>query len=251
MGKRPFSRVRRGRDRLMAYGTCRSALPPRRPSIWATRRTYSPLLLVVSAQAYQSTHAIETDRSRSASSMWWCSSREPACGSLILALAGALRHRPHGGARASAGSGAPRSSSACSVRLARLRHQQPDALGYLGPVLGAGAALTVAFVAAVVTQVGRPAAGVSRSVAALAIVSVLLGLAQLRYGATHASLAHFHATDDFDELRHRSVPTRSVLYGPFRERVRHWGADASDRVRPICRADPGFLTTGWPTRGAS
>lgn len=110
----------------------------------------------------------------------------------------------------------------------------PDAAGYLGPVFAGLAALTATFVGAALVALARnDPKRPSRTAFALAAVSLLLGLLQLRYGATQASLARFHATDDFDELRHRSVPTRSVLALTVPQSVfRHWAVDATDRVRP-------------------
>lgn len=201
---------------------------------------------VVSAQAYQSTHAIETDplAFRLIDVVVQLAENLHVV-PLILALAGGYAIARTAGARRIGWLwGATFVVGVLGRGWLGFVTNNPDALGYLGPVFGAGAALTVAFAAAVVTQLGRPAAGVSRSVAALALVSVLLGLAQLRHGATHASLARFHATDDFDDLRHRSLPTRSVLVLTVPQSVfRHWGIDASDRVRPDLTLFPRpFLT---------
>lgn len=108
----------------------------------------------------------------------------------------------------------------------------PDAAGYLMPSYAAGAALCLAFVAAVVSQLA-PAGRESRSALAVGLVTALLGLAQIRHGAEEASLASFHATDDFDELRVRALPTRAVVVSFVPQTVfRHWGTDAVDRTRP-------------------
>lgn len=202
---------------------------------------------VVSARAYQSTHAIEMDPLgvRMMDVIVQLVDNLHVV-PVVLALGGAYAiARTPGARRIGWVWGATMVVGVLGrAWLGFVRHN-PDALGYLGPVLGAAAALTTAFVAAVVAQLGRPmAAGPSRSVVALAVVALLLGLAQLRFGSTSATLARFHATDDFDELRHRSVPTRSVLALTVPQSVfRHWGIDATERVRPDIALFPRpFLT---------
>lgn len=110
----------------------------------------------------------------------------------------------------------------------------PDAAGYLMPAYAAGAALALAFVAAVVSQLASPRAGKeSRSAIVIGLLAGLFGLAQLRHGAEEASLASFHSTDDFDEPRVRALPTRAVVVSFLPQTIfRHWGTDAVDRTRP-------------------
>jgi hypothetical protein len=201
---------------------------------------------VVSARAYQSTHAIESDPLlvRMIDVIVQLAENLHVV-PLILALGGGYAIARTAGARRIGWVwGATFVVGVLGRGWLGFVRGNPDAVGYLGPVLAAGAALTTAFVAAVISQLGSNGPKVSRSVVALASVAVLLGLAQLRYGATHASLARFHATDDFDEVRHRAVPTRAVLALTVPQTVfRHWGVDASDRVRPDVSLFPRpFLT---------
>lgn len=204
---------------------------------------------VVSARAYQSTHAIESDplAIRMIDVVVQLAENLHIL-PLLLSLAGgyAIARTP-GARRIGWVWGATFVVGMLGRGWLGFVRGNPDAVGYLGPVIASGAALVTAFVGAVVSLVGQPAkvnAPVPRSVVALCLVALLLGLAQLRYGATHASLARFHATDDFDELRHRSVPTRAVLALTVPQTVfRHWGIDASDRVRPDISLFPRpFLT---------
>lgn len=110
----------------------------------------------------------------------------------------------------------------------------PDALGYLMPAMTGIAALAAAFVAAVIAQLGGSATRApSRLVTALALVTALLGLAQLAQSRAEASLASFHATDDFDDLRVRSLPPRAVVIAHLPQTVfRHWELAATEQVRP-------------------
>lgn len=111
----------------------------------------------------------------------------------------------------------------------------PDALGYLMPAFGALGALAAAFVAAVLSVVagasGREAP--RRTAVLLAFVVAALGLAQMYRSAERSSLASFTATDDFDELRRRTLPPRAVIVAHMPQTIfRHWGAESEERVRP-------------------
>jgi hypothetical protein len=110
----------------------------------------------------------------------------------------------------------------------------PDALGYLVPVFMGLSALAAAFVAALFGQLG---AGSSRTpstlLSALALVVALLGLGTIESGRARASLGAFHATDDFDSLRHRDLPPRAVVIAHAPQTCfRHWELVATEQVRP-------------------
>lgn len=204
---------------------------------------------VVSARAYQTTHALEDDPLgvrmldvivQLAESLHVVS--------LVLALVGgyALARTP-GARRLGWIWGATVAIGVLGRGWLGFVRGNPDAAGYLGPVFAGLAALATAFFGALVVGLARPTrpgALPARSSVALAALALALGLAQLRAGATASSLAHFHATDDFDELRHRAVPSRAVLVLNVPQSVfRHWGVDAVDRVRPDVALVPRpFLT---------
>ncbi len=110
----------------------------------------------------------------------------------------------------------------------------PDVLGYMMPGIAALGALATALVAAVLGRVGHRADGTPRTTATLvALVAAALGLAQLHHSSGRASLAAFHATDDFDEERVRRLPPNAVVVAHDPQTVfRHWSVDAVERVRP-------------------
>lgn len=110
----------------------------------------------------------------------------------------------------------------------------PDVLGYMMVGLGAVGALAVAFVAAVLARIERRADGAPKRLAtALAFGVAALGLASLRASVADASLASFHATDDFDEERVRRLPPNAVVVAHQPQTVfRHWAAAASEGARP-------------------
>lgn len=110
----------------------------------------------------------------------------------------------------------------------------PDVLGYLMPGIAALGALATAFVAAVLARVGQRADGSPRFTATLvALVVAALGLAQIKNSVERASLARFHATDDFDEERVRRLPPNAVVvvHDP-QTAFRHWAVEAVERARP-------------------
>jgi len=110
----------------------------------------------------------------------------------------------------------------------------PDVLGYMMIGLGAVGALAVAFVAAILARIGQRPDGKPRLIAtALALVVAALGLASLKASAEEASLASFHATDDFDEERVRRLPADAVVVAHRPQTVfRHWSVTASEDARP-------------------
>ncbi|MGF1467523.1 MAG: protein O-mannosyl-transferase family [Sandaracinaceae bacterium] len=110
----------------------------------------------------------------------------------------------------------------------------PDILGYMMPGIAAVGALATAFVGAVLARVGQRPSGRPRTVAvAVALVVAALGLAQLRGSAERASLAGFHATDDFDDVLRRRLPPRSVVVLHDPQTVfRHWSLAAVEGIRP-------------------
>lgn len=134
----------------------------------------------------------------------------------------------------------------------------PDALGYLMPVMQAIVALAAAFGGAIVALVieardearreeaeapsprrenakKRAAAPEGPPALALGVAAALVlgGLATLRFTAPRVSLLDFTSTDSFDGVRYRNLPTGAVViaYGP--ETVfRHWSARAVEATRP-------------------
>ncbi|MDQ3037322.1 MAG: hypothetical protein M3Y87_33315, partial [Myxococcota bacterium] len=83
-------------------------------------------------------------------------------------------------------------------------------------------------------------------VTALALLMAGLGLAQLQQSRARASLAAFHATDDFDDRRFRSLPPRAVVIAHLPQTAfRHWELEATEQLRPDVTLVPiAFL--GYP-----
>ena len=110
----------------------------------------------------------------------------------------------------------------------------PDILGYMMPGLAGIGALATAFVGAVLSRVMHREDGTVRTTAlVVALVTAGLGLAQLKSSADDASLARFHATDDFDDERVRRLPYRAVVIAHDPQTVfRHWSVQATERTRP-------------------
>ncbi|UJR86129.1 protein O-mannosyl-transferase family [Sandaracinus amylolyticus] len=110
----------------------------------------------------------------------------------------------------------------------------PDALGYLLPAFMGIAALAAAFVGALMAQLGGGSARAPRTMlTVLALVTAALGLAQLDQSRAHASLATFHATDDFDDRRIRALPPRAVVIAHLPQTVfRHWELAQTEHARP-------------------
>lgn len=110
----------------------------------------------------------------------------------------------------------------------------PDVLGYMMPGFAAIGALATALVAAVLSRVGQRPDGKPRFTATLlALVVAALGLAQLKGSVERASLARFHATDDFDEERVRRLPPNAVVVAYDPQTVfRHWAVQSIEHSRP-------------------
>ncbi len=111
-------------------------------------------------------------------------------------------------------------------------HGNPDALGYLLPAFMGITALGASLLAAVLGQLvdaRRPGIALTAVVWAVAA----LGLSPLAEARERSSLAHFHATDDFDDLRVRSLPPRAVVLAHLPQTVfRHWELEATEQPRP-------------------
>ena len=121
----------------------------------------------------------------------------------------------------------------------------PDALGYLMPALGAVAALAACFVAMILRVIGgvqdrRPPI----FVVAIALVVPLAGLAQVARSAEHASLARFTAPDAFQEVGRRVLPSGAVFIAHAPQTIfNYWGGEAAEHSRPDVTLVPvPFLT---------
>jgi len=110
----------------------------------------------------------------------------------------------------------------------------PDILGYLLPGLAAASAILTSLIAILLARAGHKKDGTPRLAAfAVALGVAVLGLAQLYHTADRASLAGFHATDDFDEERVWRLPANAVVLAHDPQTVfRHWSAASSARARP-------------------
>jgi hypothetical protein len=127
----------------------------------------------------------------------------------------------------------------------------PDALGYLMPTVMAIVALAAAFIGAVTMllsgeadddapRVEKNVRAGSRAADRAPILGVILALGlvvaggwQLRVGASHASLRAFTTTDSFDGPRYRDLPTRAVVVAFSPQTVfRHFSARAIEASRP-------------------
>ncbi len=116
----------------------------------------------------------------------------------------------------------------------------PDALGYLMPAMAGVAALAVSLVAAVVALLGERDEGQKKKrsqpsamLAMIALAVAMLGAAQLVSSRARASLATFHATDDIDDLRIRDLPPHAVVlvYSP-QTVFRFFELEATEHARP-------------------
>lgn len=110
----------------------------------------------------------------------------------------------------------------------------PDAEGYLLTSLGAGAALSAAFIAQLVTPLGgMDTRSPSRSAVILALAAGALGLAQLQHGSAQTSFAQLTAPDELDEFQRRRLPPRAIVLAHQPETIfAFWGAQAQDHARP-------------------
>jgi Protein of unknown function (DUF2723) len=106
----------------------------------------------------------------------------------------------------------------------------PDVLGYMMPGFAALVGLSAAGWSVI-------AAGVSarwRNTVSYLFGGALamLALAQFTMQCERASLASFHDTDAFDDLRRRAMPTRSLIILTTPETVfRHWEGEAVEQLR--------------------
>lgn len=117
----------------------------------------------------------------------------------------------------------------------------PDALGYLMPAMAGVAALAVSLVSAVVGLIGerdearakRRVSDPSPMLAMVALAVAMLGAMQLVSTRPRASLATFHATDDVDDLRIRDLPPHAVVlvYAP-QTVFRFFELAATEHARP-------------------
>lgn len=105
----------------------------------------------------------------------------------------------------------------------------PDVLGYMMPGFAALVALAAAGLAALLSALP---ARMRRALPVIATASVLLALLQFPRERARASLRTFTATDPFDDLRRRELPTRALLVLTTPESVfRHWEGEASEALR--------------------
>lgn len=106
----------------------------------------------------------------------------------------------------------------------------PDVLGYMMPGFAALLALAAVGVAAPFTAARE---GASRAVLLSACgLLALLGLGQFVREADRASLRSFHASDDFDDLRRRALPTRALVVWTTPDAAfRHWEGEAVEQLR--------------------
>lgn len=121
----------------------------------------------------------------------------------------------------------------------------PDVLGYMLPgfagyvVLCALACLTL--LQAIPTERTR-----ERTRMALAGLSLLLAALQLSHTHAQASLATFHATDEFDQLRQESLPSGAVSFVTSPETAfRQWEQGAVEQTR----ADVDMVPTAFVNYG--
>jgi hypothetical protein len=117
----------------------------------------------------------------------------------------------------------------------------PDALGYLMPTMAGVSALAASLIAAAIsaltaasgTTQEKPRDGARPGLVALAVVVAVLGLAQVQRNLASVSLRDFHATDDFDDLRIRSLPPRAIVIAHSPQTLfRHFELRATEHIRP-------------------
>lgn len=199
---------------------------------------------VVSARAYQSTHALESDPLLfRVLDVTIALAEDLHIVTLLVALVGSYALLRADGARRI---GLVWLATALFGGLGRAMlgfvSGNPDALGYLMPTVMAIAALAASFVGAVAVLLSgeeaseRPSAPPGR----VPVVGMVLALAvlgagawQLRDGASRASLRAFTATDSFDGPRYRDLPTRAVVVAYSPQTVfRHFSERAVEASRP-------------------
>ena len=206
---------------------------------------------VVSARAYQGTHALEADPlAVRVLDVIVALAEDLHLVTLFVALLGAyVLVRADGARRIGLVWLAVALFGALGRAMLGFVSGNPDALGYLMPTVMAIVALAAAFVGAVSVLLSSDAdeasprakgteAVASRDRAPIVGVVLALGLLvvggwQLRVGAAQASLRSFTATDAFDGPRQRDLPTRAVvvLYGP-QTAFRHFSLRTIEASRP-------------------
>jgi len=109
----------------------------------------------------------------------------------------------------------------------------PDVLGYMMPGFAALLALAAVGGASPFVLLHSRVPWRARSlVRTLGCLLALLGLSQFWRESERSSLHAFHASDDFDELRRRTLPTRSLLVLTTPDVVfRHWEGAAVEQLR--------------------
>jgi len=123
----------------------------------------------------------------------------------------------------------------------------PDVLGYMMPGFAALLALAAAGVAAPFVSSlpregsaregsarERPASAPTQRALLLSVGALLscLGLLQFVRESERSSLRGFHASDDFDDVRRRALPTRALVVLTTPEvSFRHWEGEAVEQLR--------------------
>jgi hypothetical protein len=108
----------------------------------------------------------------------------------------------------------------------------PDVLGYMMPGLAALVALALCGIGAVLALVEQ-SPRLRRAAVVTAGTALFWASLQFPREAARSSLAHFHATDDFDAVRRRSLPARTALVLVTPEAAfRHWDGEAVEKLRP-------------------
>jgi hypothetical protein len=213
----------------------------------------SSFFWVVSARAYQHTHAIQSDPlGIRVVEVILAIAEDLNVVTILVSLVGAYVLVRAAGARRI---GLVWIATALFGSLGRAMlgfvRGNPDALGYLMPTVMAIVALAASFVGAVTVLLSadadEEAAPRGANVRAagpkperaplvgvvLALVALGAGAWQLRVGAASASLRSFTATDAFDGPRYRDLPTRAVVvaYGP-QTAFRHFAERTVEASRP-------------------
>ncbi len=109
----------------------------------------------------------------------------------------------------------------------------PDALGYLVPAVGAGIALAACAFGLGVQELLHTSRHPRVLAATAAILVAALGLGQVSRAAAFVSLARFDDTDAFDDALRRQVPPRAVIFSFYPQTAfRYWGGEAEEHARP-------------------
>jgi hypothetical protein len=126
--------------------------------------------------------------------------------------------------------------SLCGRAFLNAVRANPDVLGYMMP--GFAALLALAAVGVAAPFVAQSGLGSRTVFASLAGLLAALGLVQFGAESGRSSLRGFHASDDFDDLWRRALPTRALVVLTTPEvAFRHWEGEAVEALR----ADVGML----------